>query len=192
MKKIDVFNFEDLDNVEVIYRNYASAMGKRRKGSELPFENFAAYICQEDVFCYQYGSSYIFGVVENGIFIPTHFAPAGLKEGIDLIKELKSYDNVVFVVTADLSAMLKRLGFILLPFKVQKYFHGEKVLKNIAVSSLIGFISILLKNKLSFIQNRLHKIYCALSLLFWRCYCVCDMIGQKFSTRLDNNFCGGE
>ena len=31
MKKIGVFNFEDLDNVEGIYKNYACAMGKRRK-----------------------------------------------------------------------------------------------------------------------------------------------------------------
>jgi hypothetical protein len=168
MREIEVINFEDYD-LDKVYRNYACAMGKRRKGSELPFENFAAYICREDVFCYQYGSSYIFGVKENGIFIPTHFAPAGLKESIDQIKSMLSYDNVVFVITADLSSMLKRLGFIILPFKVVKDFHGEKVLKTIAVSSLRGFISIFLKNKYisvkssisCVLQKLLHKVYCA-------------------------------
>ena len=178
MKEIDVFTFEDfdlraLDNVKGIYRNYACAMGKRRKGSELPFENFTAYICSEDVFCYQYGSSYVFGVInENGIFIPTHFAPAGLKESIDQIKSMLAYDNVVFVVTADLSAMLKRLGFKTLPFKVRKSFRGEKVLKTIAVSSLRGFISILLNNKFSPVKS-------SMSFFFWRLICLTEQYAQN-------------
>ena len=142
--KVDLGNFHnfkaiyqslsELACIEGIHENYRKAMNKRRAGSELALENFYVYVTSTKTVFYKYKNSYVFGVVENGCFIPTHFAPAGLKEGIDLIKELKTYENIVFVVTEDLKDMLVRLGFKCAPFTVVKNFRGQDVKKFVVVS----------------------------------------------------------
>lgn len=93
-------------------------------------------------------------MVEKGNFIPTHFAPAGLKEGIDLIKELKTYENVVFVVTDDLKDMLVRLGFKCASFTVLKSFRGVDVQKFIVVSDYFHTIINVLESQFKDVTNK--------------------------------------
>jgi len=162
----DIYNCDDfeLDFVEEIYSNYAKAMSKRRAGSELPFNNFYQYVNEQALY-FKFKNSYAFGVLERGNFIPTHFAPAGLKEGIDLIKELKTYKNVVFVVTDDLKDMLVRLGFKCAPFTVVKNFRGQDVKKFIVVSDYFYTIINMLESQFkdvtekakTFIKNNIEK-----------------------------------
>lgn len=172
-KKLDNFHsFEaiyksipELELIEGIYENYRKAMNKRRAGSELALENFYVYVTSTKTVFYKYKNSYVFGVVENGYFIPTHFAPAGLKEGIDLIKELKNFKNIVFVVTEDLKDMLVRLGFKCAPFTVLKSFRGQDVKKFVVVSDYFYTIINMLKSQLKdvtekakvFIKNNIDK-----------------------------------
>jgi hypothetical protein len=137
---------------------------KRRAGSELPFANFYVYVTGKALY-FKFKNSYVFGVLERGNFIPTHFAPAGLKEGIDLIKELKTFENVVFVVTDDLKDMLVRLGFKCAPFTVLKSFRGQDVKKFIVVSDYFYTIINMLKSQFKdvtekakmFIKNNIDK-----------------------------------
>ena len=129
----------DEDIVETIYDNYVKAMQKRRPGSELPFNNFYTYVTT-NAYYFRYKNSYVFGVINHSNFIPTHFSPAGLREGIELIKRLRMFDNVVFVVTPDLANMLKKLNFRVLPITLQKTFRGELVDKLIVSSNFLKSI----------------------------------------------------
>ena len=88
-----------------------------------------------------------------------------LKEGIDLIKELKTFENVVFVVTDDLKNMLVRLGFKCAPFTVIKNFRGVDVKKFIVVSDYFYTILNMLQAQFKdvtdkakfFIKNNIEK-----------------------------------
>ena len=144
IKRIPTFNFrikykyDDFysELYEKTYTNYCLAMEKRRPDSCLDSIHFYNYIYDDTTFAFQYRKSLVFGQYYENLFIPTHFAPNGLKEGIDIIKLMKDYSNVAFVVTEDLSAMLSKIGFKVLPIKVIKNFRGVDVQKSIVVSNL--------------------------------------------------------
>lgn len=57
-----------------------------------------------------YLNSYIIGQYVNGFFKVSHFAPQNIFDGIKAIKEIMTYDNIIFAVTEELQVMLKRLG----------------------------------------------------------------------------------
>ena len=127
------------DELYDIWENYVKAMNKRRGGSALGLSRFVNYIINY-TFCYKYKNTYIFGVMEKNNFVPTHFSNGGFKEGIDAIKGLLNYDNVIFAVTEDLAKMLKKLGYKAMPFKIKREFRGMEVEKMILSSNWIGSI----------------------------------------------------
>jgi hypothetical protein len=130
--------FDDGDYTDLAYmlwNNYAFAMRKRRPDSELPFERFIIYLLNDDTVYYKYGNSYVIGKIVHDNFVPTHFSPAGLKESIDLIKQLRTFENVVFVVTEDLKNMLVKLGFTVMPVKIMKNFRDVEIEKFIVMSN---------------------------------------------------------
>jgi len=136
-KEEDLFD-EDGDYSEIakrIWVQYMKAMRKRRPDSELPFDRFVAYLLRNDVWYYQYHNSFVIGQVVHNNFIPTHFSPAGLKEGIDIIKQLRTFENIVFVVTKDLKDMLVKLGFTVMPLTVTKQFRDSTIEKYIVMSN---------------------------------------------------------
>lgn len=53
--------------------------------------------------------------MRGGVFVPTHFAPFGIREGAELIRELQK-TAVAFVVPDDLGTMLKKMGYKEIPF----------------------------------------------------------------------------
>ena len=127
------FTEEDDENIAFMWENYAKAMSKRRPESVLEFERFQNYVLQSTVYIVSSGNNAIVGQMNNGVFCPSHFSPAGLKGGIDLIKELRK-ENVIFAVTPDLGAMLKKLGYKFV-FTTKACFRGEEVEKEIFASS---------------------------------------------------------
>ena len=131
-----------------VWENYKNAMGRRRAGSELPLDRFLNYIAIKEVYYFQFNDSYVFGqLTDNIIFTPTHFAPEGLRDGLEMIKEMKKYDNVAFAVTEDLKKMLQKLGYSTLPFLTKTLeFRGQDVKKYILFSD----------NVFRFFFNKLH------------------------------------
>ena len=149
--------FKDVSKLEVVYENYARAMAKRRPESVLEQDRFTAYCFREDTFYVSLGNSVVIGQMNNEVFCPSHFAPAGLKESIDLIKELRK-DNVIFAVTPDLGAMLKKLGYKFI-FTTKACFRGEEVEKEIFASSY-KTVAIYFVNKLrEDISLRVNKLF---------------------------------
>ena len=124
---------EEDDDIAFMWENYAKAMAKRRPESVLEFERFQNYVLQSTTYIVSSGNNAIVGQMNNGVFCPSHFSPAGLKGGIDLIKELRK-ENVIFAVTPDLGAMLKKLGYKFV-FTTKACFRGEEVEKEIFASS---------------------------------------------------------
>ena len=81
-----------------------------------------------------YEFSYLFGFKVGKLFIASHFAPSTLRDGYELIKKLRR-EYVVFSVTEDLKKMLKKAGYIVLPFKLHKEFRGKETVKYLAFSN---------------------------------------------------------
>lgn len=129
-------------------------MRKRRPGSELSYDRFNNYIGRDDTYVFEHGKTKNFGQKYNNCFVPTHFAPGGLKDGIDAIKALKDYDNVLFAVTPDLSKMLKRLGYKSLPFSVKKDFRGVPTKKIVLSSNWISVFVNTLQDSLNNINSK--------------------------------------
>jgi len=118
-----------------IWQNYKKAMEKRRPDSYLEYDKFEYYL-ETSASVYKYKNSYVIGQYDGNLFIPTHFSPAGLKEGIDIIKSMKKYDNIVFIVTKDLKDMLNKMGFKTLPVTIIRQFRGVDVEKSIVYSNI--------------------------------------------------------
>ena len=151
-----------------IWRNYMTAMDKRRPGSALSWEHFRSYILSPSVVYHSHGGSFIFGQVQDGIFFPSHFAPKGPKSAVELLKLMRS-KAVCFAVTEDLSSMLQRLGYKRLPLRVSCDFRGTKVQKVILVSSLrIAPKVAILILKERFAQSGLKRFSERLSLVLFR------------------------
>jgi hypothetical protein len=131
---IKISRFSKSDRIYDIWNQYANAMAKRRPDSVLPIERFEYYIMNY-AGMFKYKDSYIFGRKINDFFIPSHFAPKSMKEGVEMLKDLKKYDNIIFVVTEDLASMLKKLGYKQLPHTVKKNFNNVLTDKKILISS---------------------------------------------------------
>ena len=97
----------------IVYKmwfNYKNAMERNRPDSALSLDRFANYLNSGTLLLFENNESYIIGKYSNGFFKPSHFAPKSIREGIEIIKELIKYDNIVFTVTDDLKDMLDKLG----------------------------------------------------------------------------------
>ncbi len=130
----------DENIISIIHKNYENSMNKRRPGSALNIESFSNHICHH-AYSYMYGKSYVFGNIEEDllgkeIFQVSHFAPASNKEGVNLLKSLRKYNNVVFAVSIDLKPMLEKIGYFSSEeTKVLVKFRSEMVEKYILTSS---------------------------------------------------------
>lgn len=149
-----------------VYRNYLRAMEKRRPGVALDHESFFRYIDRWDVVERGLGKSRLYGVEQSGIFFPTHFAPAGLKEGIDLIKQVKD-ELTCFVVTPDLGAMLAKLGYKKLG-KCASFFREKRVDKVVYISSF----RVLLTFVLGEAREVMHRVRWSLDPVLRPFYCA--------------------
>ena len=122
---------EDLPFVEQIYKQYADSMARRRPDSVLEEYRFISYIMNYAL-CFNYKDSYVFGQFSNGYFKVSHFAPSTMREGYEMLRELSTFDNVIFSVTDDLSPMLERIGFYGNDkAKIMMFFRDELVNKQI-------------------------------------------------------------
>lgn len=151
------FSLDDKDNIAFAWENYAKAMAKRRPDSVLPYERFENYVLRGDTFVVNNGDNAIIGQMNNGVFCPSHFAPWGLKGGIDLIKELRK-DNVIFVVTEDLGDMLKKLGYKFL-FRTKACFREEEVEKVVYASSCKAVVVYFSNKLLSAVAEEARNVF---------------------------------
>ena len=130
-------NYTSFDKFSQIWKNYASAMARRRPESVLPKFNFMNYVISnggnQNIISTK-GADFVVHRTPEDIIVPSHFAPRGLKSGYRGIGELKERGKVLFAVTPDLEPMLKKAGYITLPVPVQAMFRGNTVNKKIAVS----------------------------------------------------------
>jgi hypothetical protein len=93
-----------------MWLNYKNAMERNRPNSSLSLDRFANYLNSGRVLLFENNGSFIIGNYANGFFKPSHFAPKNIREGVEIIKELIKYDNIIFAVTDDLKGMLDKLG----------------------------------------------------------------------------------
>lgn len=124
----------DVKFVYTLWTKYVVAMKRRRPGMTLCFNSFGTHITKYCQFIRK-GDSYAFGQYLFGMFIPTHFAPYSLRDGMKLIKAMK-HMSVCFIVTEDLIPMLRKSRYIIVPIRFKTEFRGELVIKQIAISSL--------------------------------------------------------
>lgn len=94
------------------YEQYCNAMGRRRDYF-LDENSFVSLFHYEKEYggVFKFKDSYVHGFLNEDMFCVSHFAPASMREGIAMIKELKKYDNIVFAVTEDLGGMLEKLEY---------------------------------------------------------------------------------
>ncbi len=124
------------EKLEEIFHQYAKAMYNPAAG-KIPiginqFANRAfnsAYV--------EKNGNYIFGQHDDKSFLATHFAPKTKVGGFGVIKDMKEYDNIIFAVTQDLSAMLKKIGYSTLKEGVPVSYRGGEATKDIMVSNMM-------------------------------------------------------
>lgn len=122
------------EDVDIGYDNYYNAMGRKRSGTQLPWDSFRNYVTQYDIYHLKHRNSTVYGQMYDDIFVPSHFAPNSLREGRELMMKLKNI-NSALMVPEDLSKMALRVGFQLVKENVPAFFRGEIILKNILASN---------------------------------------------------------
>ncbi len=111
----DFFEENGEEVTDEIYDYYQKAISRRDREpleSDRFFNHFFGEGSSEDN--YMFGDQkkgYILGVIRHGVFIPTHFAPKGLRGGYTLMKDLGGSDIVpsVMAITDDLAETLKKM-----------------------------------------------------------------------------------
>lgn len=98
-----------------VWSQYAAAMSRRRDTLS-PFHNivghiYKGYVTGDATFkLFSYKDSFILGRFRGNIFTPSHFAPKTLREGIETLRALFRFDNIIVLPTEDLVPMLEKLG----------------------------------------------------------------------------------
>lgn len=98
-----------------LYDWYSRAM-RRRNREPLSEEGFIGHFFEsgsaEATYCFgDPERGYLLGVVNYGVFIPTHFAPKSIRTGYELMKELGGSEEIpaVLAITEDLAETLKKM-----------------------------------------------------------------------------------
>ena len=150
----------DIEWLQTIYSQYKNAMGRRRPESVLEDYKFFNYILNHAL-CFNYGDSYIFGQYNNGYFKVSHFAPSTMREGYEMLKELSTFDNVIFTVTDDLSPMLQKIGLYgNHKAVISMFFRNELVQKQIYTSDrelLDYYVQQIIRNNYEELYNMLQN-----------------------------------
>ncbi|RJR28494.1 hypothetical protein C4564_05340 [Candidatus Microgenomates bacterium] len=138
--------FEGLNEVETeklqadIYENYAAAMQMRDREplSEERFYNhfYRGWSNREPKVFGSDKDGYLLGSVINEVFVPTHFAPQGLRQGYRLIKELVDADmpTALFITDDLVNTVRKMNGWKVTPVKMTTRFRGSDVLKTLVIN----------------------------------------------------------
>lgn len=143
---------ENFGLIGKIWVQYAKSMSRRREDSVLPFENFNNYLRNDNVYYFTYNDNFIIGQYYNGFFKPSHFAPSSIRGGVDVIKEIIKYDNIIFAVTNDLSDMLIKMDLYSDPNgTIPMVFREMLVQKNIITTNIDVLAEIL--EKLEKVKN---------------------------------------
>lgn len=123
-----------------IYEGYARAMEMRGR-EPLEEDNFFGHFFGGGNFekSIAFGgdtNGYLFGSDVNDVFVPTHFAPTGLRQGYRLIKDLLDDDKpTALFITQDLVDTIQKMdGWKILPFKIKADFRGDVTEKTLVVS----------------------------------------------------------
>lgn len=136
-----------------IYLKYKSAM-ERKKGREaLNFEGFFRHYFEEHLYRDNqkiFGNDakgYLLGVEEGGIFIPMHFAPAGLRLGASLINDLnENRIPTCFFIPEDLrDTIIKLPGWKTVNYQIPMNFRGKTVIKYPVFNNIKAVIGIIQK-----------------------------------------------
>lgn len=127
-----------------LYDQYANAMGRRRSHRSLSFPGRV----ENGWFGVKNGQSAVFGFFDDvknpatnrvsTVFKPSHFAPATMREGLDMIKKLgESNIPTVFAVTDDLSPMLYKSGQFARLTQMPQPFGKGIVMKDVMVNKAV-------------------------------------------------------
>lgn len=139
------YGLEDLSPASLrLYDQYAKAMGRRR---DYRFLGFPGHV-EDGWFGVKDKQSATFGFfddVENPlthevatVFKPSHFAPASMREGLDMVKKLgESNIPTVFAVTDDLSPMLYKSGQFARLTQMPQFFDKGIVMKDVMVNRAV-------------------------------------------------------
>lgn len=128
-------------DLEVIHRNYAEAMRRRGReplGEESFYRHFFAGESREKTAMYgDKNDGYLLGHESGGVFVPTHFAPSGLKAGYRLIKELMdSGIPTALFITDDLVQTIQKLPrWKVTPIKLNQTFRGKDISKQLVINN---------------------------------------------------------
>jgi len=110
----DDFDYNDnrYDNMLLIdmYRKYVNAMSRRRPDDVASIYRFYSAISRYSGRVFNYKDSYVVGRAQQGFFVVSHFAPASLREGMEMLSKLFEFDNIIVLPTEDLAGMLERLN----------------------------------------------------------------------------------
>jgi hypothetical protein len=143
------------NNIYNIWNNYKNSMDRKREGSSLNLCSFYNYI-MNDTHIFNYKNSYIIGTYTNGFYKPSHFSPSTIREGMEMIEELCKYNNIIFIVTSDLTKMLKKMGaYTDSNFNFPMIFRNEITIKNIVTTSKKVLEVIIRKMK----NNEIDELY---------------------------------
>ncbi len=140
-KFMELYNEEA---IEKIYEWYAKAMVRRENREPLEYDSFFYHFFMEGSLekSYMYGDledkGFLLGFVSNSVFVPSHFAPKGLKGGYKIFEELgEGKVPTLLFITEDLAKSLSRIkGWVIENFEILSHFRGEDVKKKIAHNNL--------------------------------------------------------
>jgi hypothetical protein len=141
------------DDIYTAYQNYCWAMNRKRSGSCLDWDSFYNYTFNVANYI-RHNNSVVFGIVYNmdgvEVFVPSHFAPYGIKGGYALMNMLRNI-NTILCVTEDLSNMAMKMGFKMIIENVPANFRGNVIQKNILCSNNVLYKKIQ-KNSSMFLE----------------------------------------
>jgi len=129
--------------ITTIYDNYKNAMGRNKPDSILEYEKFESHMLNYSKIA-EYKNSVILYQIIEGYKIPSHFAPASLREGVEMIK--KSLNRkYIFFITKDMENMLQKIGYKSMPFSISCFFRDKIVSKKMMVGSYREGIDFIIK-----------------------------------------------
>lgn len=136
------YDLKDLSPASLrLYDQYAKAMGRRRNYRFLEFPRHV----DSGWYGVKDGQSAVFGFFDTvnnpatnkaaTVFKPSHFAPATMREGLDMIQKLgESKIPTVFAVTDDLSPMLYKSGQFAKLTQMPQPFNNGIVMKDVMIN----------------------------------------------------------
>ncbi len=141
---VDAYEEFGDDFAENVYNNYNKAI-TRKDREALDQDSFENHFFHggggENYLFGDEKRGYLLGGYNEGIFIPSHFAPKSIRQGYSLMKKLGAgkMEAAVFV-TEDIADMLKKMPeWQVTDIKMDAFFRGNPVEKTIAHNHIANF-----------------------------------------------------